>query len=199
MRHLLTFFFLIVGEQNLLQQDEAESCVDAAVARVRSMAATWEDILARSVWYQAVGSLVDSLSSKLISDVMEMPSIGQEEAYNIAKLIATVTELDDLFLPSRVQGGGLGGGAQADADEVPSTAQHASSWLRLKYLSEVLQSNLRDVRYLWLESELSLYFSIDEVVDLINLSFEDNPRTREVIREITRNPHPRGTGDDEGW
>lgn len=147
------------------------------------MAVTWETILARSVWYQAVGSLVDAISTKIISDVMESPGISQDDAYSIAKFIATITELDDLFLPR-----GPAGEQQADA--IPLTVQYAASWLRLKYLSEVLQSNLKDVRYLWMESELSLYFTLDEVIDLINLSFEDNLRTREVIKEITNNPHP---------
>lgn len=181
-----------------MQQDETDSLIDSAVARVRSMAVTWENILARSVWYQAVGSLVDTISSKIIADVMELPAIGQDEAYNIAKMIATVTELDDLFLPSRVQQPGAGKRAE-EADEVPATAQYASSWLRLKYLSEVLQSNLRDLRYLWMESELSFYFTVDEVLELIKLSFEDNARTREVIREITHNPHPRREEAEEAW
>ncbi|KAL1882993.1 hypothetical protein VTK73DRAFT_515 [Phialemonium thermophilum] len=176
---------LLGGEQNLMQQDETESLVDSAVARVRALATAWEGVLARSVWCQAVGSLVDTISTKFISDVMDLPSIGQDEAYNISRLISTVTELDNLFLPSRLSG------VNPVEDEIPTTAQYASSWLRLKYLSEVLQSNLRDVRYLWMESELSLYFTVDEVVDLINLSFEDNSRTREVIREIRQNPQPK--------
>ncbi|KAK0735625.1 hypothetical protein B0T21DRAFT_368194 [Apiosordaria backusii] len=174
------------GEQNLLQLDETESYVASAVSMVRSIALEWEPILARSVWQQAVGSLVDALASKIISDVMDLPSIGQEEAYNIAKHISSVEELDDMFLPSKLQG------TKSKQGEIPLTSQFASSWLRLKYLSEVLQSNLRDVRYLWMEGELSLYFSAEEVLDLINASFEDNIRTREVVREIKGNPHPRG-------
>lgn len=183
---------LLGGEQSLLQQDDIDSCVDATVSRVRSMAITWETILARSAWYQAVGSLVDAISLKIIADVMEAPSVSQDDAYSIAKLIATATELDDLFLPSRVTGKRLAHGAE----EVPQTTQYAPSWMRLKYLSEVLQSNLRDVRFLWMESELSLYFTVDEVVELINLSFEDNVRTRETIREIRGNPQPRQ--DEQG-
>lgn len=181
-----------------MHQDETESCIESAVARVRSMAVTWEKILARSVWYQAVGSLVDTISSKIVADVMDMAAIGQDEAYNIAKMIATVTELDDLFLASRPQQQGI----LSQPDEgavVPTTAQYALTWLRLKYLSEVLQSNLRDLRYLWMESELSFYFTVDEVLELINLSFEDNPRTREVVREVTQNPHPRQAEAGEGW
>ncbi|KAJ4419027.1 ribosome biogenesis protein ytm1 [Neurospora sp. IMI 360204] len=180
---------LLGGEQNLIQQDDTESCVSAAVARVRSLAIAWESILSRSAWQQAVGSLVDAVANKIIGDVMDLPGIGQDEAYNIANHIASVTALDDLFLPSRFA---TESGNAGETNEIPTTAQYAGSWLRLKYLSEVLQSNLKDVRYLWLESELSLYFSADEVVDLVNLSFEDNPRTREVIREIRARPNPLG-------
>lgn len=186
---------------------------------MRALAAAWDDVLARSVWQQAVGALVDAVAAKMIADVTDLPAIGQDEAYRIAGLIASVEEqLDALFLPSRW--GDDAGGAAAAAkrrrvegegegeegrvgredrpeeeevvEEVPVTAQFAGSWLRLKYLSEVLQSNLRDVRFLWVEGELSLYFTPEEVVDLVRASFEDNARTREVIREIRANPRPLG-------
>ncbi|KGQ04221.1 Centromere/kinetochore protein zw10 [Beauveria bassiana D1-5] len=169
---------LLGDSQSLLQQDEMEAAVEAGTARIRTMASTWETILARSVWSQAIGSLVDTLATRLISDVLEMSSIGQEEAYNIAKLISAATELDDLFLPSKLSD------TAPTEDEVPATAQYAPSWLRLKYLGEVLQSNLNEVKYLWCDSELSLYFTVDEVVDLIKASFEENARTRDTIREI---------------
>lgn len=178
---------LLGGAHSLMQQDETEACIESGTARVRSMAVAWEPILARSVWSQAIGSLADAIATKLITDVLEMSSIGQDEAYEIAKLISKATELDDLFMPSKLSGGGDGEPAE---DEVPVTAQFAPSWLRLKYLSEVLQSNLNEVKSLWLESELSLYFSVSEVVDLIEASFEANARTRETIREIQAKPQP---------
>ncbi|KOS17096.1 Centromere/kinetochore protein zw10 -like protein [Escovopsis weberi] len=169
---------LIGSSKNVMHQDEKEAAVESGTARIRTMAATWEPILRRSAWSQAVGSLADSLAARIISDVLELSSIGQEEAYSIAKLITSVTELDSLFLPSRLSG------TAPSEDEVPTTAQYAPNWLRLKYLGEVLQSNLNEVKYLWCESELSLYFKVDEVVDLIHASFEDNPRTRDTVREI---------------
>ncbi|KAF2971895.1 hypothetical protein GQX73_g1722 [Xylaria multiplex] len=176
---------LLGGSQNLLQQDglgssDLQSQVDNAISYVRTTATSWSTILAKSAWSQAVGSLVDSIASKLVADVMDLAGIGQDDAYNIANIIARVTELDDLFLPPG-----------ADKDAIPSTSEYASNWLRLKYLSEVLQSNLQDVKFLWIESELSLYFTVDEVVDLIGLSFVDNARTRDVIREIQGRPRPR--------
>ena len=180
---------LLGGAQSILQQDETADAVESGVARIRQTAATWEDILARSVWSQAVGSLVDALATKLITDVLDLSSIGQDEAYNIASLIASATGLDDLFLPSRLAGSAAAAAAAAE-DEVPTTAQYAPNWLRLKFLSEVLQSNLNEVRFLWEESELSLYFTAGEVVDLIRASFEDNHRTRETIKGVQARPMP---------
>ncbi|KAK8856774.1 Centromere/kinetochore Zw10-domain-containing protein [Apiospora arundinis] len=175
---------LLGGAQNLIQQaadtSDLTAQIEAATGRTRAMGATWADILSRSAWCQAVGSLVDTIATKLVADVMDLSGIGQDEAYNIASMIAKITELDDLF----IQPG-------AGKDDVPMTAQYAENWLRLKYLSEVLQSNLPDVKFLWFESDLSLYFTVDEVVELIGLSFVDNARTREVVREIKASPHPR--------
>ncbi|KAI0865123.1 hypothetical protein F4860DRAFT_345227 [Xylaria cubensis] len=174
---------LLGGSQSLLQQDGLDSSslqsqVDSAIIYVRTTAASWSDILAKSAWSQAVGSLVDAIASKVVADVMDLAGIGQDDAYDIANLIARITELDDLFLPPG-----------ADKNSIPATSEYADSWLRLKYLSEVLQSNLQDVRYLWMESDLSLYFTVDEIVELIGLSFVDNARTREVVREIQGRPH----------
>ncbi|KAI1753550.1 hypothetical protein F4782DRAFT_80741 [Xylaria castorea] len=178
---------LLGGSQSLLQQDgldplSLQSQVDNAISYVRTTAASWSKILAQSAWSQAVGSLVDTIASKVIADVMDLTGIGQDDAYDIANLIARITELDDLFLPPG-----------ADKNSLPSTSEYADSWLRLKYLSEVLQSNLQDVRFLWMESDLSLYFTVDEIVELIGLSFVDNARTREVVREIQGRPHPRSS------
>lgn len=165
-----------------------DSCIDMGIAHIRSMAATWDDILARSVWCQAVGSLVEVLAVKLILDVMELSSMSQKEASGISAAIQKVTELDDLFLPSRLSG------RDKEAGEMPATAQYTPSWLRLQYLWQVLEANLNEVRYLWFEGELSLYFSAEEVVDLVGMSFEMNARAKEVIREITQRPHPMQEG-----
>jgi hypothetical protein len=47
---------------------------------------------------------------------------------------------------------------------------------------------------------LSLYLTAKEVIDLIELSFEDNYRTRGAIADIKNKPYPRG-GDEveEEW
>jgi len=179
---------LLGGAQNPLQQDDLKSSdleaqVDVAIRHIRSVASTWKTILAPSAWNQAVGSLVDTVATKIISDVMDLAGIGQDDAFSIATMIARVEQLDDLFPDMS---------SSTTADGPPQTAQYAGSWLRLKYLSQVLQSDTKDILWLWKEGELSLEFSVAEVVELIRLSFAENARTRDVIRQIESNPHPKG-------
>ncbi|KAG6025274.1 hypothetical protein E4U40_002769 [Claviceps sp. LM458 group G5] len=169
---------LLGSSQSIVQQDDAAGAIEAGIARIRSMASTWESIVPRSVWSQAIGSLVDALASRIVTDVLDMASIGQDEAYRIAHLIVTTTTLDTLFLPSKLAG------SEPVRNEVPTTEQYAPHWPRLKYLGEILQSDLNGIRALWCEQKLSDYFTAQEVVDLIQASFEDNPRTRQMIREI---------------
>ncbi|KAK2608730.1 ribosome biogenesis protein ytm1 [Conoideocrella luteorostrata] len=175
---------LLGTSQSMMQQDEPASAIEAGTTRIRSIATMWEDILPRSVWSQAIGSLVDALASRIITDVLEMSSIGQDEAYSIANLIVTTTTLDDLFLPSKL------GGTEPNRNEVSTTEQYAPNWPRLKYLSEILQSDLNGIRALWCEQKLSYYFTVEEVVDLIHASFEDNPRTRQTIKDIQNTNYP---------
>ncbi|KAG5981747.1 hypothetical protein E4U55_002597 [Claviceps digitariae] len=175
---------LLGSSQSIVQQDDAAGAIEAGIARIRSMASTWDSILPRSVWSQAIGSLVDALAHRIMTDVLDMTSIGQDEAYRIAHLIVTATALDDLFLPSKL------GGTAPVRNEVPTTEQYAPNWPRLKYLGEILQSDLNGIRALWCEQKLSYYFTAQEVVDLIHASFEDNPRTRHMIKEIENTQYP---------
>ncbi|KAJ2904312.1 hypothetical protein MKZ38_008371 [Zalerion maritima] len=245
---------LLGGAQNmLLDPTPADANLDPAVAHMKNVGRIWKGVLAPSVWFQAMGSLVDEASRKFVRDVLDMSGIGQDDAFAIAGLIESlVLEVDGMFLPPRAnvpstttagaskdKGGkdherekskaSSVGGDEADAwgwgddddadqdlpgpgaegqeevadqdqDLMPTTAQFAPTWLRLKYLSQFLQSNLNEVRYMWFESELSLHFAAEEVIELIELSFEQNSRTKRVSREIRDRPHPLGVdGQGKGY
>ncbi|PBP21206.1 centromere kinetochore protein, partial [Diplocarpon rosae] len=113
----------------------------------------------------------------------------------MATILSRVESLDELFIPkpdaTRSKSQPHLSKNETD-DAVPLTSQFADQWMKMKFLSEVLQSNLKDVRFLWFESDLSLYFSVSEVVDLVHLSFEKNAAVRQVVRDIRENPDPRG-------
>jgi centromere/kinetochore protein ZW10 len=182
---------LLGGSQNFLQRDghvpsADDDEIEGVVARIQSISADWKRVLTKSAWAQAMGSLLSSMARKIILDVQELTALGADEAYRAAGLITKMLKLDELFLPDD----------QAQA-QIPTTSKYAPHWLKLQFLNEVLQSDLKDVMFLWLESDLSLYFSAEEVVDLIEASFEDNPRRRVAISRIKNEPNPKGVGAED--
>jgi len=176
---------IYIGAQNFLQQDgqsdgDEEASIDAVVMLIRNTSTQWKKILSKSAWAQSIGNLLSTVSGRIVRDIQELPSLSADDAFRIASLIAKVVKLDDLFLPEN-----------KEEEQIPVTAQYVPDWLKLQYLSEVLQSDLKDVRYLWMESDLSLYYTPQEAIELVKLSFADNERTREVISTIRNNKQPR--------
>ncbi|KAH7306101.1 centromere/kinetochore protein-like protein zw10 [Rhexocercosporidium sp. MPI-PUGE-AT-0058] len=189
---------LLGGAQNFFQQDtqmsgELEDAIEIVIKHIRAEAALWQKILPYSAWASATGSLVNAIATKLINDVFDLTDIGVDEAERTATILSRVEGLDDLFIP-RPDTSKPQNGASA-SDPVPLTSQFADKWMKMKFLSEVLQSNLKDVKFLWFESDLSLYFTVDEVVDLVHLSFEKNAAVRQAVREIRENPNPKGVDE----
>ncbi|KAG9244951.1 centromere/kinetochore protein-like protein zw10 [Calycina marina] len=159
---------LLGGTQNFLQtnrQEDLEQGIDSVLAHIRALSTEWTSILPYSVLASVLGSLVNKIASKLIADVLELPSLNADAAESTALLISRVETLDSLF----------------HNDETP---KFADQWMKMKFLSEVLQSNLKDIRFLWFESHLGLYFTKEEVLDLISLSFEENVNSKALKKEI---------------
>ena len=182
--------------------DSLEDAIKVVLIHIRTQAALWEKILPYSAWASATGSLVNAVATKLITDVFDLSDIGVDEAERTATILSRVESLDDLFIPkpdpahspqSKSKKKNSTNGTDPESDPVvPLTSQFADKWMKMKFLSEVLQSNLKDVKFLWFESDLSLYFTVEEVVDLVHLSFEKNAAVRQAVREIRENPMPRG-------
>ncbi|KAF7932012.1 uncharacterized protein EAE97_009033 [Botrytis byssoidea] len=161
---------LLGGSQNFVYND-SENAIRAVIGHIKQQSASWKEILPSSTWASAVGTLVNTVATKIISDIFELTDLGVDDAERIAALIQQVDALESLFKENEI-------------------GTYAGDWLKMQFLSEVLQSNLKDIRYLWFESHLSLYFSKDEVRDLIELSFENNANSRSLIKDIKEKPLP---------
>ncbi|CAG8957033.1 hypothetical protein HYFRA_00012514 [Hymenoscyphus fraxineus] len=187
-RTALTDF--LAGPQNFFQQDKSEIEHGAkVVARlIREKAKAWHKVLTWSACASAVGSLVNTIATKLITDIFDLPTIGVDDAALIAEILTLIEGLDDLFIKPPTAHASKNG----KEESISLTAQFVDQWLKLNFLNQVLQSNLVDIRFLWRESDLSLYFQREEVVDLIKLSFENNEKVRGVIKEIMEGELPRG-------
>ncbi|KAI9714356.1 MAG: hypothetical protein M1820_000317 [Bogoriella megaspora] len=155
---------------------ECDNAVSMTVDRVREVAREWGAILSHSALLQSIGSLVSTVLSKVIVDVEDMSDISEEESKRLRHFCDEISKLSDLFTqrhPNR-------------AEEGDMTAVYVHNWFKFQFLSEILESSLADIRYLWREAELKLEFQPDEIVDLIEALFSESEHRRKAISEIRK-------------
>lgn len=158
---------------------ECEKAIDMTVRRVRELHDQWSGILSESALLQSTGSLVATAISKFILDVEDLSDISEQESEVLRRLCAELSKLSELFAHKQPSG------------EVRDTiGVYTSNWFKFQYFSELLASSLADIKYLWLESELRLEYTAEELIDLIEALFVDSEHRRKAISEIRRNPGP---------
>lgn len=160
---------------------ECENAVSSTIDRLRAVHHEWSSILSRSALLQSTSSLLSSVIEKVVKDVEDMEDISEAESQRLTAFCGQFSTLEDLFMSERpvpVEG--------ADTKSVPLTAVYVSNWLRFQYLSNILESSLVDIKYLWTEGELSLELTADEVVELIEALFAESSHRRNAIAEIRR-------------
>lgn len=190
---MATISSLLGGTQNLFSQENliktyADEKISAALSHVLEQSILWENILNFSTRASVMGAMANTLAEKIINDVFSLGDISVEDAEKIAAIISKIETLDNLFIPELDQSVK---DERLDPNKVPLTAKFSDKWIKMKFLSEVLQSNLKDIKFLWFESDLSFYFSVEETVELIRLSFVMNAGVRQTIKEIRDNPNPK--------
>ena len=176
---------LLDGAQGFAQCTEppfAQECdlaITSAVERVRDLHVQWEPILSHSALLQSLGSLLSTLVTKLIIDVEDMSDISEPESQQLAIFCNRVATIENLFLPP-IQ-------SQERAEAVVSlTAVYTPGWLKFQYLTNILESSLVDIKFLWEDGELSLEFDVEEVVELVEALFADSEHRRRAIGDMRR-------------
>ncbi|KAJ6030359.1 hypothetical protein N7499_012774 [Penicillium canescens] len=158
-------------------QSNCENSVSATVDRIRDVYKEWQPILSHSALLQSVGSLLSTVINKVVIDIEDLGDISEDQSRQLVSFCNQISKLEDLFRPET-----------GDAEALPVTAIYVPSWLRFQYLVNILESSLADIKYLWIEGELGLEFSAEEVIDLIEALFAESDYRRRAIAEIRRAP-----------
>ncbi|KAJ5655381.1 hypothetical protein N7507_007331 [Penicillium longicatenatum] len=159
-------------------KSECENAVSATADRIRDVYKEWQPILSHSALLQSIGSLLSTVIGKIIMDVEDLGDISEDQSKQLVSFCNQVSKLEDLFMPETA----------ADSEAVPVTAIYVPNWLRFQYLINILESSLADIKFLWVEGELGLEFSMDEVIDLIVALFAESDYRRRAIADIRRAP-----------
>ncbi|PIA90680.1 hypothetical protein CB0940_10983 [Cercospora beticola] len=151
-------------------KQECEDAVEQAVLRLRDVHRLWSPILSTSALLQSVGSLLSSIAQKMIREIEDLPDIGEADSKQLKILIDQASTAKDLFV-------------QNDRD---MTFVYCPNWLKFQYMAEIMESSLADIKYMWKESELSMEYTAEEVVGLIEALFAESIHRRQAIQDIRR-------------
>lgn len=155
---------------------ECESAVEQTVDRLREVERQWKGVLSSGALLQSLGSLLAAVTHKMITEILDLGDIGEEDSHQLRKLMDHITTAKDMFTVVQQEGGG----------GQDMTFIYCPNWLKFLYLAEILESSLADIRYLWGEGELSLEFETEEVVELVEGLFAESEMRRKAIAEIRR-------------
>ncbi|KAF2876111.1 hypothetical protein BDV95DRAFT_674235 [Massariosphaeria phaeospora] len=136
---------------------ECDNAVAMTIDRIEEVKRQWQKVLSHSVLLQSLGSLVSTALTKFITEVEDMPDIAEEESKKLHGYGISLSSISTLFQTDDAAG---------DARDM--TGIYTPNWFKFQYLSEILDSSLADIRYMWTDSELKLEMEADEVIDLIN-------------------------------
>ncbi|KAK4951824.1 ribosome biogenesis protein ytm1 [Elasticomyces elasticus] len=169
------------GFASVTQPPYKQGCEDAVqqtVDQLREVQKQWKGILSDGALSQSLGSLLGSVTGKMITDIEDLGDIGEADSHQLRHLMDIVSGTKDMFVRDEKADG---------VEEAPDmTFIYCPNWLKFQYLGEILESSLADIKYLWNEGELSLEFDGEEVVELIEGLFADSDIRRRAIQEIRR-------------
>ncbi|KAL8908838.1 MAG: hypothetical protein Q9207_000564 [Kuettlingeria erythrocarpa] len=161
---------------------ECDLAVNSIVDRLRAIHKQWQSVLSHSALLQSIGSLLSTVIDKVIIDIEDMNDISEPESQRLTAYCKQFIALEDLFLPNQQPGSASSGQKEA----VPLPAVYVPGWFKFQLLSEILDSSLVDIKYLWMEGGLQLEYDTEEVVDLIEALFADSEHRRKAIAEIRK-------------
>ncbi|KAG0638182.1 hypothetical protein HOY80DRAFT_968902 [Tuber brumale] len=165
-----------VGCTNFPQSADCQTAISSVVARIKEIHTSWSQVLSPSVLFQSVGLLLNTVVTKLINDIEDIPDIPAADSEKICTFFEEISTLESLF-PSAPGGAG-----------VSTTGFHCKNWLKFRFLQQILDSRIADILYMLREGHLE-GFETEELVDLVKALFADNDNRKKCIDEIRSGGH----------
>lgn len=166
-----------------------EKAVKECNLHLNSLASLWRDILPKIKYFQVFGQFYDLIFKRLIGFILNFEDISTDDAnYFILLLNLFKSSLVKIFNDEPMNNDDV------DSEELSfaaskinvKTEKYIKSWMRYKYLIEILNANLQKIVDLWSESKgpLALYFTSDEIRHLIRALFMITDKRATALSKI---------------
>ncbi|KAK6510891.1 hypothetical protein TWF506_009982 [Arthrobotrys conoides] len=154
--------------------ENCETAVASVIDTIQGIEMQWRDTLSRSALLQSLGSLLNTVVLKFITDIEDLGDISADASEKLASYVSEFGRLESLFrLPDQ------------PSDALPVTAVYCEKWLKFQYLGNILDSSMAEIMDLWRDGAL-VDFEKDELIDLVKALFADGEKRSQVLDELRR-------------
>lgn len=157
----------------------ASKAVRQVIHQLKQLGTVWQDVLPVGIYCKAMGNLLNTAITEIISKIMMLEDISSEDGEHLHTLCQTIIEEGPLvFIPLAEENKN-----KKYQEEVPL---YVKKWSTFKELVIVLRANLQEIVDRWADSKgpLALEFSSSEVKNLIRALFQNTERRAVALTKI---------------
>ncbi|NXT00652.1 ZW10 protein, partial [Jacana jacana] len=157
----------------------ANKAIRQVLHQLKRLGKVWQDVLPVTVYCKAMGTLLNTALSEIVTRIAALEDISAEDADRLYSLCRTmVEEGPQVFtpLPEEDQN-------KKYQEEVPVYVQ---KWMTFKELMIILQANLQEIVDQWADGKgpLAAEFTAAEVKSLIRALFQNTERRAAALAKI---------------
>ncbi|XP_041925139.1 centromere/kinetochore protein zw10 homolog [Alosa sapidissima] len=159
--------------------EAANKAVRQVVLQLKRVGRVWQDVLPVNIYCKAMGTLLNTAVSELISRILALEDISSEEANFLHGLCEHIlVQGPQVFTPVLDE--------KENRRFQEEVSVYATKWMAFKELAMVLLANLNDILNRWAEGKgpLALAFSYNEVKGLIRALFQNTDRRAAALAQI---------------
>ncbi|XP_010132913.1 PREDICTED: centromere/kinetochore protein zw10 homolog, partial [Buceros rhinoceros silvestris] len=157
----------------------ANKAVRQVLHQLRRLGKVWQDVLPVNVYCKALGTLLNTALTEIISRIVALEDISAEDADRLYSICRTmVEEGPQIFTPLLEDNKN-----KKYQEEVPVYVQ---KWMTFKELMIILQANLQEIVDQWADGKgpLAAEFSAAEVKSLIRALFQNTEKRAAALAKI---------------
>ncbi|KAA8586547.1 hypothetical protein FQN60_000383 [Etheostoma spectabile] len=157
----------------------ASKAVRQVIHQLKQLGTVWQDVLPVSIYCKAMGNLLNTAITEVISKIMMLEDISSEDGEHLHTLCQTIIEEGPLvFIPLAEENKN-----KKYQEEVPL---YVKKWSTFKELVIVLRASLQEIVDRWADGKgpLALEFSSSEGKNLIRALFQNTERRAVALTKI---------------
>ncbi|XP_014677255.1 PREDICTED: centromere/kinetochore protein zw10 homolog [Priapulus caudatus] len=169
--------FQAVTEENTTSS-KAMKAVKQCMYQLHRLNRVWRDVLPANIMYKAIGTLLNSVVTEVISKILALVDISADEATELHYVLDVIIQGSSACFEA---------GTELEVNAVsPATNHCVTNWMKFQELAFILNSSMYDIKERWAAGKgpLGAVFTPNELKSLIRALFQNTDKRAAVLAKI---------------